>query len=300
MPAVSVILVTHNSSNYIQECLDSVLAQGLKDVEVIVVDNASEDQTKSLIKNRYPEVTILENLENLGPCKARNKGIARANGNFILCLDDDTKLSRNFLANVLQTLENDDRIGAVQPKVLRPDGEIIYSTGIHLSFLRRFHDIGSGKRAGHRFNRQRDTFGASCAAALYRKEALEAVRQGREYFDEDFFYFFEDVDLSWRLQKRGWRIVYTPKAVCLHAGGRSRNKDEISQYLCLRNRYFVITKNETLTGLLRLVIVFLAYDLWRNIFMLVTNPKYFLKASYGVVKFLPRMVKKRHNGENRH
>ena len=295
MKLLSIIVITYNSQDVILNCLGSVFAQKHSRIEVIVVDNASEDETSSIIKSKYPDVVLIENQKNLGPCKARNQGIVRANGKFILCLDDDTKLNSNFLVNIHKAIESDDSIGAVQPKVLMADGKTAYSTGIYATFLRRFYDIGVGKIDGERFSQRRDIFGASATAVLYRREALETIRQREEYFDEDFFYFFEDVDISWRMQKKGWRTVYAPDSVCFHVGGRSRNKDEISQYLCFRNRYLVIIKNESFVGFLRLFIVFFVYDLWRNLFMLISNPKYFFKASYEVVKFLPRMIGKRYN-----
>jgi len=293
MKKISIILVTHNSAGYIGPCLDSIFSQDFKDYEIIVIDNASDDKTAHIIKNEYPGILFLENKENAGPSKARNQGIAKAEGKFILCLDHDVKLHNNFLTNIYNAVKAGEDIGAIQPKVLMADGHTIYSAGIRISPLRRFCDIGSGKKNGDKFNTHRDVFGVSAAAALYRRQALESIKQAGEYFDEDFFYFFEDVDISWRLQKKGWRILYAPQAQCLHTAGRSRRQDKISQYLSMRNRYLLLFKNVSLSGLLRLPFIFLFYDLWRNLFMLITNPKYFLRASLEVVKLSPKMLKKR-------
>lgn len=295
MKTISVILVTYNSKAYIEPCLGSILSQGFKDYEVIIIDNASRDETKSIINARYPEIILIENSQNLGTCRARNQGIAKASGRFILCLDHDVKLYPDFLENIFHEIEGKDTIGAVQPKILRVDGKTIYSTGIYPSWLRRFYDIGEGQNNGTRFNQRRYIFGASAATAIYRREALETIGQSGEYFDEDFFYFFEDVDVSWRMQKKGWRVLYAADAECIHAGGRSRNKDSISQYLCMRNRYLLIIKNASWVELLRIPIVFLIYDLWRDLFMLVINPKYFLKALFEIFKLYPKMVRKRYN-----
>lgn len=293
MKAISVILVTYNSSQCVESCLDSVFSQDFKDYEVIAIDNASTDGTKSIIKNRYPNIRLVENPNNLGPCYARNQGIAKADGKFILCLDDDVKLLNNFLQNIYQAIESRDNLGAVGAKILLPDAKTIYSTGIHLSYLWRFYDIGSGKKDSFEFKDKKYVFGVSSAAAIYRREALEAIKQGEEYFDEDLFHLFDDVDVSWRMQKKGWQMMYAPDAQCLHTGGRSRNKDKISQYLSMRNRYLVILKNESPAGLLRFPIAFFAYDLWRNLFMLIVNPKYFAKASLEIIKLAPKMLKKR-------
>lgn len=293
MKAISIILVTYNSSAHIESCLDSIFNQNFDDYEVIVIDNASTDDTKSLIRAKYRDVTLLDNSDNFGPCYARNQGIAEAGGKFILCLDHDVKLLSNFLENMRETIESQDTIGAVGAKILRANSKTIYSTGIYLSYLWRFYDIGSGREDGPEFREKKYVFGVCAAAAIYRREALEAIKQGEEYFDEDFFYFLEDVDISWRMRKKGWHLMYEPDAECLHIGGRSRKKDKISQYLCMRNRYLLIMKNESPRGLSRCLIVFFIYDLWRALFMLIINNKYLLKANFEVIKLLPRMFKKR-------
>jgi len=292
MKAISIILVTYNSGEHLESCLDSVFAQDFKDYEVIVVDNASADNTKLILK-KYPNVELIENQKNYGLSKALNQGIILSNGRYILCLNDDTELKNSFLSNAFKAIESKDSIGAVQPKVLKPDGKYIDTAGIYLSFLRRFFDIGKGRIDAGEFNREKYIFGACAAAALYKKEALETIKQGKEYFDEDFFYLVEDVDLAWRMQRRGWRTLYFPDAICLHIGGVSRSKNKFIQYLSMRNRYLMLIKNESLWGFLWFPIIFIFYDLWRNLFMLVTNPGYFLKASFEVAKLSPKMLKKR-------
>ena len=261
MKAISIIIVTSNSSKYIESCLDSILIQDFKDYEIIVADNGSKDNTIAIIKNRYSSIILIENLKNFGPCKARNQGIAIANGKFILCLDHDVKLLDNFLTNVYKAIETRDNIGAAGPKILMSDGKIIYSAGIYFSYLWRFYDVGDAKIDMPAFGHKKYVAGISAAAVIYRREALETIKQDGEYFDEDFFYLFEDVDVSWRLRKMGWKILYTPYAACLHVSGKSRKKDKFSQYLSMRNRYLAIIKNESLFSLPKLFVIFFIYDL---------------------------------------
>lgn len=295
MKAISIVIVTSNSSKYIESCLDSILMQDFKDYEIIVVDNGSEDSTISIIKNRYAAVKLICNLKNFGPCHARNQGIDSSTGKFVLCLDHDVRIRDGFLKNIYKAIGTKDKIGAIGPKILMSNGKTIYSAGIYFSYLWKFYDIGDAKIDAADFNIKKNVFGVSAAAAIYRREALEAIKQDGEYFDEDFFYLFEDVDISWRLRKKNWEIEYTPDAVCLHVSGRSRNKDRYSQYLSMRNRYLAIIKNESLSNLPRLFIVFFIYDLWRNAFMLVTNTGYFLKAWREILKLFKIMLKKRYN-----
>nr|MBU1328183.1 glycosyltransferase family 2 protein [Candidatus Omnitrophota bacterium] len=293
MTNISIIIVTSDSGKYIESCLDSILSQDFKEYEIIVVDNGSKDSTIPIIRNKYSNIILIENLENFGPCKARNQGINKTRGKFVLCLDHDVKLLSNFLTNIYKAVESRNGIGAVGPKILMSDGKIIYSAGIHFSYLWRFHDIGDAKIDMPEFWHKKYVAGVSAAAVIYRREALETIKQDGEYFDEDFFYLFEDVDISWRLQKMGWKILYTPDAACLHVSGKSRKKDKFSQYLSMRNRYLAIIKNESLFSLPKLFVIFFIYDLWRNMLMFITNARYFLRACYETAKLSKKMLKKR-------
>ena len=115
MKAISIIIVTSDSGKYIESCLDSILSQDFKDYEIIVIDSGSKDNTIPIIKNRYSNIILIENLENFGPCKARNQGIDKTKGKFILCLDHDVKLLDNFLTSIYKAIESRDNIGAVGP-----------------------------------------------------------------------------------------------------------------------------------------------------------------------------------------
>jgi GT2 family glycosyltransferase len=293
----SVVIISFTSEQVIRSCLDSVFAQSYKDTEVILVDNGSSDSTINLVREGWPQAVLVKNKENLGASKARNQGIELSKGSWILGLDCDIILGAGFFSAMLNKINSlPEKVGIIQPKVLMLDGETIYSTGIHRSFLRRFYDIGSGSTDNGSFNQGRYCFGASSAAACYRREALESIKEGRQYFDEDLFYLFEDVDLSWRLKRKGWRILYYPDTACLHKSGASRRKDKFSQYLCFRNRYLLLAKNESRIGFLGLILIFFLYDVWRNLFMLIRSPRYFLKGSSEVISMLPRMFKKRRYG----
>lgn len=297
MNGISIVVITYNSAASIEACVDSIFAQRFRDYEVIIIDNASIDHTREILRRNYSNILLKENPENYGFCKALNQGITESRNREIVCLNDDVRLNDDFLMNICNAAGADEGIGAVQPKVIRSDGRID-TAGINLSVLRRLHNIGSGEIDRGQFNKRRYIFGASGAAVLYRRTALESIRDSNgEYFDEDFFCIAEDVDISWRLQKKGWKTLYCPEAVCVHRGGISRKKEKISQYFSMRNRYFMILKNESLVGgLFRLSISFFFYDLWRNVYMAVINPRYFLKASYEVMKLLPKMIKKRQKG----
>ncbi len=267
---ISVVILTLNSVKFIKSCLDSILIQNPDAIELIVVDNGSSDGTPAFIKENYPQVGLIENKFNFGAAKARNQGIIAAQGEWILSLDCDVVLDNEFFCNIRNTLKVlSPRVGLIQPKILQAGKKTIYSAGIRISFLRRFYDIGRGEEDFGQFDKMADIFGACSAAALYSKEMLNAIRQGADYFDESFFFLFEDVDLSWRARRSRYKAVVCPSALCYHRGNSSETPDKIRQYLCLRNRYYTLLKNDSIKNY---ILPFLFYDLPRLFWILITNP----------------------------
>ena len=275
MPDVclSIVIVTFNSKNSIKACLSSVFNQDYRDLEVIVVDNGSVDGTVNLIREKYPQVILIENKKNLGVCKARNQAIEIARGIWVLTLDCDIVLENNFLQNIRSYADSlSYKIGALQPKILKPDKKTIYSCGIYLSkSLRRFHDIGQGKRDSGQFDRSKYIFGLCSAAALYNRQMLRELKEPTGYFDERFFFLVEDVDLSWRAQNKGWKIIFFPQAVCYHSGNSSNCDKKMRQFLCFRNRYYSIMKNEGLKKYFRKIFPLFLYDFPRLFYLILTN-----------------------------
>jgi len=139
---VSIVVLTLNSRDSIRLCLDSVFSQRYRDFEVIVVDNASGDGTPDLVK-KYPKAVLIENKKNLGACRGRNQGIEASNGEWILTLDCDVVLEKDFLPKAVNIIDSlSFNTGILQPRILNFDKRTIYSCGIHLSRMRRFYDIG--------------------------------------------------------------------------------------------------------------------------------------------------------------
>ena len=269
---LSVIILTLNSLKFIRPCLDPIFAQNYKNFEVIVVDNGSKDSTVSFIKENFSKIILIENRENLGACKARNQGIEVARGRWILTLDCDIILEKDFLNKIIKfAKESEESVGILQPKILRGDRKTIYSCGIYLSKLRRFYDIGKRRPNNGKFNKMRYIFGACSAAALYKRQMLEEIKEQTGYFDERFFFLAEDVDLSWRAQKKGWRTLYCPEAICYHLGNSSNTSKQMRQYLCFRNRYYSIIKNEGIKNYFKKFFPFLFYDFPRLLYLLFTN-----------------------------
>lgn len=269
---ISIVILTYNSAKFIGHCLDSIFRQKGQDFEVIIVDNGSCDGTKNFIKKHYPQVMLIENQRNLGPCRGRNQGIKLAQGGWILTLDCDVTLKDDFLSEVNKQLKNlPERIGMVQPKILTSDKQRVYSCGVYLCWSRRFYDIGSQQKDNEKFRQSKIIFGPCAAAALYSRKMLEELKEDTGYFDERFFFFVEDVDLAWRAQKKGWKALFCHQAICYHSGHSSKYDKHLRQYLCFRNRFYTIIKND---GFLKYGIKFLplfAYDLPRLFYLVVIN-----------------------------
>lgn len=274
MIEITIVIPTLNSSKFIGSCLNSIFAQGFRDFETIVIDNGSKDGCVNFIKNNYPPIILIENKQNLGACKARNQGIERAQGKWILSLDCDVVLASNFLSEIHKIAkELPANVGIIQPKILKTDKITIYSCGIYLTWMRRFYDIGSGEPDSVKFGQDRGIFGACCAAALYRKSMLEELKESTGYFDERFFFLVEDVDLSWRAKRKDWKAYFYPHAICYHHGNSSNYLNKERKHLCFRNRFYAIKKNEGLIAYSAKIFPLLVYDFPRAIYLLIKSVK---------------------------
>ncbi|MBI4363303.1 MAG: glycosyltransferase family 2 protein [Candidatus Doudnabacteria bacterium] len=245
MSKVSVVLVLYNSKKFIKLVFDAVLGQTHKDLEVIAVINA-DDGAKEILQQDYPQVTILDPGENLGFAGGNNLGIRNSSGEFIQLVNPDLILEPDYIEKILKAF-NDPKVAAATGKLLRYDFEknqktnIIDSTGITISASGRARDRGQLEedQGQYDYNLQPTTynliFGVSGAGPMYRRAALEKVKychpssvtdvtsspaRGEddlcEFFDEDFGSYWEDVDLSWRLNNAGFKNAYVPEAVAYH------------------------------------------------------------------------------------
>lgn len=257
---VTAQIVTYNSQQDILKCLESICNQTYKNIEIIVINNKSTDKTVDLIINKYRDIKLIRNKENIGFCKAHNIGFRKGTGEYIMVLNPDVILDKHFIENVVDKMEKDSKIGLISGKILRmkPDfslTNIIDSTGIVMPRNRRAYDRGQGEEDKRQYDNETDIFGACGAAAVYRREMLEDIKIDNEYFDENFFAYKEDVDLSWRAKKLGWKCKYVPTAIAYHKRGwKEKNRKEIPTFLrvhSIKNRYLMLIKNETFVSFIQ-------------------------------------------------
>jgi len=253
---VSVTIVTYNSGRFIKRCIESVLDQRLQDLEIIVVDNASTDGTIDILERFEDRCKVVYNDENIGFAAAQNQAIRLARGGWVLTLNPDVLLLPNFVRELLETGQMDPKCGTVCGKLLAitanfdlPDKPLVDSTGIYFTPMLRHLDRGSQEiDNGHYLNHEY-VFGATAAAALYRREMIEDIAIFDEFFDPDFFVYREDADVAWRAQLMGWKCIYTPHARGYHVRavlpGNRRALPPVINMHSVKNRFLMRIKNMT-------------------------------------------------------
>ena len=253
---VSVTIVTFNSGRFIKRCLESVLGQKGPDIEVIVVDNNSTDGTRDILEQYEERCNIVQNQRNVGFAAAQNQAILLARGNWVLTLNPDVLLMPSFIQALIDAGKNDPGVGSVCGKLLAmsPDFHIesrprVDSTGIYFTPNLRHLDRGSREIDNGHYLKREYVFGATAAAALYRRDMIDDLSINGEFFDPDFFVYREDADVAWRAQLLGWRCLYTPYARGYHVravlpGNRRALPRQINMH-SVKNRFLMLIKNMT-------------------------------------------------------
>jgi GT2 family glycosyltransferase len=251
---VSITIVTYNSGRFIKRCLESVLAQKYPLKEVIVVDNSSTDGTADILEPFEDRCQIVYNCENIGFAAAQNQAIGLASGEWVLTLNPDVLLLPDFIHALVTAGQMDEKVGAICGKLLQitasfdiPAKPVVDSTGIYFNPMLRHLDRGSQEVDNGHYLQYEYVFGATAAAALYRREMIDDIAIGGEFFDSDFFVYREDADVAWRAQLMGWRCLYVPYARGYHVrnvlpGNRRALPPEINMH-SVKNRFLLRMKN---------------------------------------------------------
>lgn len=268
MSRLSINLLGYNSRQTLEMVIDSVLLQTYKDFELIVTDNGSSDGSAEFVRDKYPNLRLIANQTNFGYAGGHNTFFRSAQTELVMVLNPDVVLDKFFLEEVLKVFE-DDRVAAVTGKMIKNKNvegkSILDGTGIVLSHMRRGRERGQWEEDLGQYDNKTDVFGVSGTAAIYRLAALQQVAVLKEsgtseYFDEDFFAYWEDLDLSWRLRLFGYKCKFVPRAIANHTrrassspGGymkffsfvsHHRNLPEKIKRWNWKNHLFCIVKND--------------------------------------------------------
>lgn len=254
---LSICILTHCQPELLPRSVDSCFAEikraGIEG-EVIVIDNASSDGSPQAVKARFPEVRLIRNQENLGFSTANNQAIRTSCGRHVLILNDDVVLQQDSLKVLLRVMDSDPRIGAAGPKLLNRDGSTqLWFTnkrfprlrGVLLEMSPLFRVFYSDPRLRALFTDYGDpelsckTDHLAGACLLLSREALRSTG----LFDEGFQFWYEDVDLCYRIKQAGWDIAYVAEARVVHYGSASfrkigRRPEQAAMYYTSLVRFF--------------------------------------------------------------
>ena len=288
---ISVIVVNWNGKEFLSKCLDSLRGQAYQPLTAKLVDNASTDGSVDFVSHHYPEVEIFALPENLGFSLANNIALQTVSTEYVALLNNDAVAHPLWLKSLVAALREHPQAGFAASKMLFYDAPTTIDragdayTRAGTGCLR-----GRGEQAS-RYNKLAWIFGACAGASLYRRKMLDDIG----LFDEDFFLLYEDVDLSFRAQLKGYKCLYVPEAIVYHKASSSIVHDsEVSVYFSHRNLEWVYLQNMPARLILRTILPHIAYDLGALLFF-STRGRFrdFLRAKLDALKGLNKALGKR-------
>lgn len=238
-PLVSIIIVNWNGAQHLPVCLNALRRQTYRTFEVILVDNASRDNSLDLVTKNYPEVKVIALSHNRGFTGGNNAGLRAARGEIVALLNNDTEADEHWLAEVTAAFERHPEAGSVASKMKLFDRRDTFHTAGDFYRMdglpgnRGVWEVDRGQ-----YDREEYVFSACGGSAAYRRAVLDQIG----LLDEDFFFSCEDVDLGWRAQLAGWRCVYAPRAVVYHKL-KATGGGVTASYYDGRNFIWIIAKN---------------------------------------------------------
>lgn len=262
MSELAIIIASWNGRQHLEGCLPALREQTFRDFNIILVDNGSTDGTVDFVHTHFPEVEVVALPQNEGFAGPNNLGIngalADPDVRYVVALNNDTKPETDYLTELIACAKRHPEAGAVQPKVINfYQPSVIDSTGILIDKSMSAVNRGLKVADQGQYEVEEEIFGAAASAALYTRKALECValigRNGqREFFDGDYFAYYEDVDLAWRLRLAGFSCFYTPAARVFHVhSATGKSYSPFKAFYIHRNQYFNIIKNLPLPQLIR-------------------------------------------------
>ena len=236
---VLAVIVNYNGGTCVLDCLRSLLDQTYKPLEIVVVDNASQDGSLERIQQEFPDIQVIQTGYNAGWGIACNVGMRAGESRYIALLNNDATLERNCIAELVKAIELDPKYGSAASRILLADepgkaevcGLVIYRDG---------SSCGRGRLGpADRYMKTEEVFCANDCCCLYKREMIDEIGE----YDPDFFIYCDETDMGWRHQLAGWKCVYTPHAVAYHAHSRSAGTySTFKAFYVERNRIFITFK----------------------------------------------------------
>ncbi len=289
----TIIVVTWNNLKLTIECLKSLQKQNFKEFKVLLIDNASADQTPKFIKLKFPSVEVIKLGKNLGFSKAVNEGIKISKTEYVIVINNDTILDKNFIGYLINFLDKNKNYCACTSKMINMfNRKKIAAAGDFMNDIGQSFSRGFGDEID-KLNKPEEVFLVTGGASIFRRKVFDDIG----YFDEDFFIYGEDTDWCFRAQLMGYKFFYDPKAIIFHhCKASSKKMNKIIDYFHYRNMKIIIIKNFPLT---------LFFKKWRFLkiplvqlhmaFYLLINGNFLqaLSADFWIIKNLFKLIKKR-------
>jgi GT2 family glycosyltransferase len=267
---VTIAILNWNSRDMLAQCIESVQRQTYPAIQLEVLDNASSDGSVAFLREHYPDVPVTVFEDNLGFARAHNRGIRASTAPYYMPLNPDVMMVPTYVEHMVKAIELHEGIGIVGGKIffMHEDGSRttrLYSTAHLLTPSRSPTNRGYKELDTGKYEQVESVFTVGGAAPLYRRGMLEDIALNGEYFCEDFFLYFEDYDLGWRAQLRGWKCLYTPYAIAYHVGfGSGGIRSFRVQVEFERNRYLMLLRNDTVEDFLAHLPIVMLFDvLWQ-------------------------------------
>ncbi len=277
-PLVSIVLLTWNLAGEAINCMNSLKKQSYKNFEVILVDNGSRkeevDKLKKYIKgNRSLRIRPVFNKENLGFCEGNNVGVRASKGKYVVFLSDDTILDRNWIKFLVEPFFKGENVGGTASKIVfygRGKENILQYAGGKIKFYGKPVSEGLTMKDGRQFSQQKQTLWGQGCSIMFPRKVLDELD---EYFCKQFFIYYDDVDLCWRVNNLGYKIIYVPRSVVYHKGSVSVMSDkQMSQkqlFLNIRNKYLAFWRNLKILDFLLVFPFVIAYDLVKGFYFML-------------------------------
>lgn len=306
---VSVVIVNYNRKAYLRDCLNAVSAQTRGPLEMIVVDNNSSDGSAEMVRQEFAQVKLIVNQYNALYCRAQNQGIRAAKGDYIICLNNDVVLEKDFVQRLVERAGSDEKIGMACGKIFLMDKKTLDSAGQILGRARNPVERGYKRWDSGLYNEAVYVFSAGGVAPLYKRRMLEEIKIAGQYFDESYGMFYEDLDIAWRANLLGWRAFYNPQAIAYHhRGGTAKTESpplsifKRYDFTCLppelqarlvKNRYMTILKNDCVKDILVNLPWLIAYEIKLWAYLTLFHPALIIKIVKEMIRHSPDAYKKR-------
>ena len=289
MEKISIVILNYNAGELLEKCISSVMKSNYKNFEIILVDNASKDESHKECKNKFPKIKLIENNENLGYCEGNNIGLKQVDGKYCIILNPDTEVESNWINEFLREYKNHGE-GLYQPKLLATSDKTRINSGGNMMNIFGFgYSLGKGKKDSEEFNKFKSINYASGACLFTSKKILDKIG----FFDPYLFAYHDDLELGWRAAELGIKSFYAPSIVVYHTESFSFKWSPIKFYLLERNRWYCIlthysksTFYKILPGLMIIEIMIFFFFLSKGMI------KEKIKASNDIIKNYKNIKKK--------